>query len=177
MTEPQKQTSKAVPVGTGLVLASAGLMAFLGVWEPSRDPGLVYADKLANGLPTVCKGITRHVTSTPIIVGERWPKEKCDREEKRAVSILQNKLLTCFKINPPQSVFDMATSHGWNLGVGRTCGSQAMAAWNQGDWVLGCRRLLQADSGKLVWVYAGGKFIPGLKNRRTAERNYCWEAL
>ena len=153
------------------MLASAGLMAFLGNWEGRELT--VYADKLAGGLPTVCKGLTRHVTATPIVVGERWTDAKCEAEEGRAVAILQSRLLTCFKITPPQSVFDAATSHGWNLGASATCGSQAMKAWNAGQWQLGCKRIAFADSGKRVWVYAGGKFIKGLANRRSAEYEYC----
>ena len=56
-----------------LVLCAASLVAFLGDWESGgKDPVLtVYADKLAGGIPTVCDGLTRHVTKTPIIVGER----------------------------------------------------------------------------------------------------------
>jgi len=181
-TSAQK-SSNAGPVTAGvlviggLVYGSDRLMDFLGTWEEgSRRQLVVYADKLAGGLPTVCKGLTRHVTLTPIVVGERWTEEKCNREERAAVIVVQHQLRPCFKLTPPQAVFDTGTSHAWNLGARRTCGSQAMAAWNTGNWTLGCRRLLQSDGGKFVWVYAGGVFVPGLKNRRTAERNWCMEA-
>ena len=74
----------------------------------------------------------------------------------------------------------MATSHAWNNGVGNTCASQAMVAWNAGDWALGCWRLGVSDSGKPVWSYVrtgrmlpDGKpemrFVQGLANRRAAE--------
>jgi len=33
---------------------------------------VVYADKLAGGLPTVCKGITKWASPYPVVVGERW---------------------------------------------------------------------------------------------------------
>lgn len=179
---PQNQ-NKAGPVAAGvlviggLVYGSDRLMDFLGRWE-GEGQNVVYADPLATpkGLPTVCKGITHHVTTTPVIVGDYWPPEKCEREERRAVIAVQKNLRTCFKVQPPQEVFDTASSHGWNFGTRRTCNSQAMAAWNAGNWTLGCRRLLQSDGGKFVWVYAGGAFVPGLKNRRTAERNWCMEA-
>lgn len=177
MSQPApKPASKAGPIGAGLVLASAGLMAFLGRWEGANE-NTVYADKLASGLPTVCKGLTHHVTTTPIIVGDYWPDEKCEAEERKAVIAVQTRLLACFTITPPQAVFDMATSHAWNLGASKTCGSQAMASWRAGNWQQGCRRLQFADSGKLVWAYAGGKFVRGLANRRGAENEYCQEAL
>lgn len=51
-------------LGGSLILASVGLAAFLGKWESDQhNAGLVYADKLAGGIPTICKGLTRHVTS------------------------------------------------------------------------------------------------------------------
>lgn len=76
----------------------------------------------------------------------------------------------------------MATSHAWNLGVGATCSSEAMKAWNNGDWELGCRRLALSDAGKPVWSYtcktvAAGKrectFVQGLANRREREWSHC----
>lgn len=182
--------SKVIKVAGGvLVAASATIVATLGKWEPDqRDPGLVYADKLASDLPTVCKGITRHVTTTPVVVGERWSTEQCAREEGAAIEALQLRLARCFLRTPPQSVFDMATSHAWNNGVGNTCASQAMVAWNVGDWELGCQRLSKSDAGKLVWSYvrtgrtlADGRpemrFVQGLANRRADETRTCLEGL
>lgn len=178
---------KGVGIAVGLVLASALLMAHLHKWEEGPKRQLtVYADTLANGLPTVCMGLTRHITTTPIILGERWSEEKCDREERAAVLKVQHQLLPCFRITPPQSVFDMATGHAWNQGAGATCGSAAMKAWNRGDWALGCRRIARADSGHRVWAYtktgrtlANGrpemKFVPGLGNRRDDEARICME--
>lgn len=173
MSHAQPGKGKAVGIGAGLILASAAVFGILDKWEPGKDPGLVYADKLANGLPTVCKGITRHVTRTPIIVGERWSAAKCADEERKAIITLQGRLLSCFVYTPPQSVFDAATSHGWNLGASATCGSQAMRAWREGNWRLGCQRIARADSGRRVWVYADGKFVQGLANRRDDEVRLC----
>ena len=180
----QPQRSNAKGIAAGLVFGSAALVAFLGVWEPGRDAGLVYADKLAGGLPTVCKGITKHVTRTPVIVGERWSPEKCSAEERAALVTLQYRLVKCFTFQPPQSVFDAATSHAWNNGASATCGSAARRAWNERQWKLGCRRLQLSDSGKLVWSYVKTgrtlpngkpeyKFVQGLANRRAAERASC----
>lgn len=172
-----------------LALASAGVLTFLGQWEPDqRDPGLVYADKLAGGLPTVCKGITRHVTSTPVVVGQRWTPARCAQEEGAAIEALQLRLARCFSRLPPQSIFEMATSHAWNNGVANTCASQAMVAWNAGEWALGCRRLGLSDSGRPVWSYVrtgralpDGKpemrFVQGLANRRAAETTACLQGL
>ena len=165
-----------------LVLAGASLMGFLGKWE-GDEQFVVYPDKLAGGLPTVCRGLTRHVTSTPIIVGERWSAEKCAHEEERAVERVQLQLVVCFKILPAQDVFDAASSHAWNLGAPATCGSAAMAAFNRGDWAQGCRRISRGDDGRIVWAFVtrvdpktGQRslvFVQGLGNRRADETRHC----
>lgn len=182
MSQPSR--SPAI-VAAPLILGSAFLMAFLGMREGVKYT--VYADKLAGGLPTVCRGLTRHVTKTPIIVGQVWTAEKCDAEESTAVIALQKRLIPCFAQQPPQSVFDMATSHAWNVGVANTCGSAAMAAWRASEWKIGCRRLAFADSGRMVWSYVrtgkiiNGKpeyqFVQGLANRRQLEMTACREGI
>lgn len=169
-----------------LVLTSTALLGFLGKWEGEKVY-TVYPDRLAGGLPTVCRGLTRHVTSTPIIVGERWSAEKCEREELAAIERLQLQLAQCFKRLPPQAVFDMATSHGWNQGASATCGSLAMQAWNAGQWELGCHRISKSDGGRPVWSFTShidpktGKkvyvFVQGLANRRGDETSYCKAGL
>jgi len=169
---PVGQRRTIAVAGATLIAGSASLMAFIGQWEGANE-FTVYADRLANGIPTVCKGLTRHVTATPIIVGERWTPAKCEAEETAAVVKVQEQLARCFRVAPPQVVFDMATSHAWNVGAPSTCGSAAMQAWNQGLWDLGCQRLSRSDGGQLVWVYANGKFVKGLANRRAAETAVC----
>ena len=169
-----------------LVLASAGLIAFLGKWE-GEEQHVAYADALAGGIPTVCKGLTRHVTDTPIIVGERWSAEKCAREERAAIVRVQLRLAQCFKQLPPQDVFDAGSSHAWNFGAPSTCSSGAMAAWNRGDWARGCQRIARGDDGRVVWSFvrdgknADGsprfKFVQGLANRRADEAATCSGAL
>lgn len=168
-------------LGGSLVLGGAALLCFLGIWE-GAEQHVVYADKLAGGLPTVCKGLTRH-TTTPIIVGQRWSPAKCQQEETAALQRVQTALAQCFKVLPPQHVFDGASSHAWNFGHPSTCTSLAMASFNQGDWATGCRRLSLSDAGRPVWSFTsridpktGTKvftFIQGLANRRQAETSFC----
>lgn len=184
MNAAKKPAGKtAAAIGAGLILASAALMAFLGRWEGDQEL-TVYADNLAKGLPTVCKGLTRYITTTPIVVGEKWTAEKCEAEERQAITKVQSALLRCFRRSPSQTVFDAATSHAWNVGVASTCNSGAMQAWNRGEWAIGCRRIHISDAGKPVWSYvktgrklANGewemKFVQGLANRRQAEYRVC----
>lgn len=177
---PKKKSNAAVAAATavvvaGLVYGSPKLVEFIGKWEDGgpKVTHTVYADKIARGLPTGCRGITKHVADEPVIVGDVWSAEKCDRMTKAALTKVQLQLRPCFKREPPQSVFDMGTSHAWNFGAPKTCASAAMAAWNRGDWELGCRRLLLGDDGRIVWSYSEGKFYRGLAFRRADEMAHC----
>lgn len=170
-------TDKPSPrYGKKLALGTAAVVSIIAMWEGGKTldgSSVVYADKLADGIPTVCNGITRHVTATPVIVGERWPAEKCQREESAAIAKVQVQLERCFGPVPPQKVFDAATSFAWNVGVSAACKSVAMQFFRAGDWRTGCNRLARSLSGKRVWVFSGGKFRQGLANRRDFEAQYC----
>lgn len=186
-SQSQNKGTPSKKFGPGLLLGTAAVAAFIGMWEGGKGgdgSSVAYADRLAGGLPTVCAGLTKHITSTPIVVGERWTSQKCVAEEQKAIAALQRDLEKCFDRLPPQSVFDAATSHAWNNGVRATCGSQAMRAWNMGEWQLGCRRLAFSDSGTRVWSYvktgrtlpngkAEYRFVQGIANRRDAEQVLC----
>lgn len=186
------QTTKTAVIsvaGATLIAASSFLMDYLGKWEEGAAGRVltVYADQLAGGLPTVCKGLTRHVTNTPIVVGEVWTADKCEQEERAAVVRVQTSLARCFKLPPKQIVFDIATSHAWNFGASATCGSLAMRAWNEGKWSLGCQRLSRGDDGRPVWSFvkdgknADGtpryKLVRGLQRRREDEWQTCAKAI
>lgn len=171
-----------------LVLASAVAGGMLDKWEPAKGKDgaelVVYADKLAGGLPTVCNGITKHVSTFPVVVGETWTKEMCKQQQDQALEKVQESLTKCFKVLPPQSVFDAATDHAWNNGYGATCGSGAMKAWNNSQWAFGCRLLAFTPDGAPQWasVRTGKmlpngkpefKFVQGLHNRGIDRVNLC----
>ena len=164
-----------------LILASAAVVGGKGLldrWEPAKGSPdahlVVYADKLAQGLPTVCNGITKHVATIPVVAGEKWTQEMCNQQEEQAVAKIQDSLAQCFKVLPPQSVFDAATSHAWNFGVGKTCSSAAMKHWNQGNYKLGCQLIAyQYDGTTPNWSFSDGKFVKGLHNRRVDEMQTC----
>lgn len=187
-TKIQSKVIWVAALGGFVTLLSPALVSHLEKWESGPQRVLtVYADKLAGGLPTVCNGLTRHVTRTPIVVGERWAEEKCVVEESNALERVQRDLLPCFKRLPPPSVLDMASSHAWNFGTPSTCGSGAMVAWNRGEWERGCQRISRGDDGTVVWSFTShidprtGKkvftFVQGLANRRSDETKTCTKGL
>lgn len=182
MTE-QKQRSPGVlllvPIlGGSLLLSTPAVQDTIQKWESGRKRVLVvYADKLAGGLPTVCNGLTRHVTTTPIIVGQVWTTEKCEIHEAAVTQTIQRELVKCFLRLPYQSVFDAASSFAWNVGVRAVCNSGSMKLWNGGQWTLGCTRIAYTPSYRPNWSNANGKFYPGLHNRRKDEMALCLSGI
>lgn len=162
--------------GATVLAASPALLGFLGVWE-GQGHYVVYADKLAGGLPTVCKGITHHTSQYPVVVGERWSADKCKAEEERIVIETQRQLQKCVTAAVPQSVFDALTSHAHNFGWPRTCASESVKAINSGYVELGCDLLAYTRGGQPNWSSVGTTFIQGLHNRRKAERELCLSDL
>lgn len=159
-----------------LALASTPLMTFLERWEGRKY--VVYADKLAGGLPTVCKGITKWTSPYPVVLGERWSRAKCDEVEARVVAETQQQLAQCITNTAvTQNVFDALTSLAHNIGVGRVCSSTTVYYINRGDIARGCEAIAHRVNGKPNWSYAGGKFVPGLYNRRLAEMALCLEGI
>src|SRR3546814_599606 len=65
------KTKVAAMVAAGtLALASPALMNFLGKWE-GEGQNTVYPDRLADHLPTVCQGITKHTSPYPVVLDAR----------------------------------------------------------------------------------------------------------
>jgi GH24 family phage-related lysozyme (muramidase) len=162
-----------------LALASAPLVIFLGTWE-GHGQNTVYPDKLAGGLPTVCKGITRHTSPFPVVVGDYWSDARCAEVEQLVISKGQLQLADCItNQDVGQNTFDALSSHGHNVGTPSTCASRAVGLINAGRIAEGCRALAWAPDGKTpVWAFvtdAQGRkrFIQGLHNRRLAEMELC----
>ena len=86
---------------------------------------------------------------------------------------VQRPLRACLKHDPPQSVFDALSSHGWNFGVARTCGSVAAQHVRARNYRTACERIPRNAKGEPVWSSAGGRFVRGLFNRRLDERKLC----
>lgn len=166
-------------IATGAIaLVSAGLMTFLGTWE-GNGQNVVYADNLARGLPTVCKGITKYTSPVPVVVGEYWSDDRCAEVEKLVAQKGQLTLADCLTNQQiGQNTFDALSSHAHNVGTANTCASRAVGLINAGRIADGCKALAWAPDGKPVWSYvtdAQGRkvFVQGLYSRRRAEAELC----
>jgi GH24 family phage-related lysozyme (muramidase) len=167
-------------IATGAIaLVSASLLGFLGRWE-GEGQNVVYADKLARGLPTVCKGITHHTSPYPVVIGDFWSDARCDEVEQLVIEKGQLQLADCITNQQVgQNTFDALSSHAHNVGVPSTCASRAVGLINAGRIADGCQAIAWAPDGKTpVWAFvtdAQGlkQFVPGLHARRVAEAELC----
>ena len=162
--------------GSAVLATSPQVMEFLGKWE-GESQYVVYADKLAGGLPTVCKGITRYTSPYPLYVGDRWSPEKCKEVEEYVVYMTQEQLQKCIKVPVTQGMFDALTSHAHNFGWNKTCNSQSVKAINVGEYEKGCNLLAYKPDGTPNWSNVGDVFYRGLHNRRKEERELCLSSL
>jgi len=166
----------ALVVSGALTLFSSDLQRFLGRWEGDGQ-NVVYADELAKGLPTVCKGITKHTSPYPVALGDYWSPERCAEVERMVVGQGQLDLAACIDVAISQRVFEALSSHAHNVGVPSTCASRAVGLINSGRVAEGCDALAHGPDGRPAWSYAGGKLVQGLYNRRLAERDLCLSGL
>jgi lysozyme len=73
-------------------------------------------------------------------------------------------------VDVPVESFAAFTSFAFNVGVRGFCGSKVARMLNAGD-------LAGACAGMDAWVYAGGRRVQGLVNRRRQERALCERGL
>lgn len=175
-------TAAALIASGSLALYSDALNTVLSRWEGDRQ-NTVYADKLADGLPTVCRGITPHTTEEPVIVGDYWSPEKCAEVERLVVERGQIQLAQCLPPHISQGAFDALSSMAHNVGTANVCSSRAVGLMWAGQYRDACRAIAYSPAGAPVWSsvrdgrHADGsvryRYVPGLHRRRLAEMTLC----
>lgn len=164
---PQHRSAIGKSVG-GLALASFAVLSGMKALE--KQVLEVYPDHLARGLPTFCSGRTDWSAK----IGKKFTQAECDAIDAQTAEEYGRGILACTKHeNLTQDVFDALTLFAVNVGVQGACGSRAVRLINQGLIKDGCNALLYGPNGQMVWVYADGKFVRGLANRRAFEVNWC----
>lgn len=155
----------------GLSVAGAALAAVLVArWEgmnliakhlPFDPPGVI----------TVCGGITNY--DWPWLkAGRKFTKEKCLEELKLVPLRYAAEVVKCVPSLPDMPPHRQAAiaSFAVNLGPGRICNSSIGRDLNAGNVKAACDAMTK-------YVYANGKFMQGLLNRRTdamwGERPWC----
>lgn len=140
--------------------AASALVATVAMWEGKRnDP---YRDIV--GVWTVCYG----ETNVPM---RRYSDAECDAMLSDSLADYAGPVLA---INPelrghPWQIA-AAASLAYNVGVPKYRRSTVARRFREGRWREAC------DAFRL-WVYAGGKRVQGLVNRREYERRLCLSDL
>ncbi len=146
---------------TALVLAIATW--FVAPWEGERRS--VYRDIV--GVPTVCFGHTGNDVQMGL---PARTEAECRRlltgDLKEAYAHVQRCIVA--PLWPEQAA--AFTSLAFNVGPQGVCGSTLAKHANAGNMAQACGQLMR-------WVYAGGKRVQGLVNRRQAEYKLCMKPL
>lgn len=159
-----------VPVA--LIAALSSPLAIYKLETLEGNVHRVYADHLAGGLPTYCAGRT----DKDAVVGTRLTADDCREINKITLVEYGYDVLACTNWDHlTERRLIGLTLFAINVGSQSACNSQAVKNINAGNIDVGCRLLATRPDGTPNWSYAGGKYIPGLQNRRQAEKQLCLE--
>jgi lysozyme len=150
----------------GIVGALAATVLFASI---PKDEGTVYVGYLdLVGIPTKCSGDT-----TGVVVGRHYTPEQC--RQSLDVQLVKHAapVMECTPgLRPAGRDYQRAAavSLAYNIGPSAYCRSAVARKFNAGDIRGACNSFRS-------WVYAGGKVIPGLQNRRERERTLCLKGV
>jgi len=138
---------------------SAAVIAGATYWEGTRYTA--YNDIV--GVLTVCNGYT----GKDIVKGKIYTPQECKTLLTKELKAHGDGILKCINVPLTQYQFDAFTLFAYNVGVGAFCSSKSvLQPLNRGNYKAAC-------DGLLKWVYADGKYVQGLYNRRMYERKMC----
>lgn len=159
----QKQTKSRVAAGGGAAVVLALAAGVVAIWEGNRPD--VYKDIV--GVPTVCFGHT----GADVRVGQaRRTSAECERLLQGDLADSYADVQRCITRPLPAETAAAFTSLRFNVGPKGVCGSTLQRHANAGELAQACGQLMR-------WVYAGGKRVQGLVNRRQAEYRLCMKPL
>ena len=145
-------------IAVGALTGVLGMAGAVVTWFEGRSL-VAYLDPV--GIPTLCDGITAGVT-----LNQTATNAECDgllaAELNKALDAVDH--LTAHQ--QPDTRRAALASFVYNVGTGAFARSTLLRLLNAGDVASACAELSR-------WIYAGGKVLPGLIKRRTAERELC----
>lgn len=160
-------------VPAALIAALGSPFAYTTLGALEGNVHRVYADNLADGIPTFCAGRTDWKAP----VGTTLTDDECDAVNKATLLEYGYAVLGCTNWDylTPRRLVGL-TMFAVNVGKSAACNSQAVRAINTGQVQKGCDLIAFKPDGSPNWSNSGGKFVPGLFNRRRAERSLCLPA-
>lgn len=147
----------------------AGACALLLSYVPQFEGMVLRGYKDPIGIVTACAGHTKTA-----VLGRAYSPEECrDLLDTDLVEHADGVLKCTPVLKDKPYELAASTSFAYNVGVHAYCNSSIARAFNAGDFVTACKRFNENADGRPQWVYAGGKILPGLVNRRAIERAMC----
>ncbi|MDE9603724.1 lysozyme [Citrobacter freundii] len=123
-----------------------------------------YPDPGTGGDPwTIGYGWTHPVDGKPVKRGMTIDQQTADRLLKTGLVGYENDVLKVVRVKLTQGQFDALVSFSYNVGSRALSTSTLLKKLNAGD-------IKGAADEFLRWNKSGGKVMPGLTNRRKAER-------
>lgn len=140
-------------------------MALIAPWEgrelkPYRD---------IVGVWTVCYGHA-DTSGVPVDRNRTYTPAECKELLATDTGVAFGHVARCIPLDLPVPTLAAFTSAALNIGQKVVCGSTLQRKAKAGDIPGACKALLS-------WVYAGGKVVRGLVNRRNAEYKVCMEGV
>lgn len=160
-----KRWQKLALSGAGATAIAAGMAMD---WEGHANRA--YYDRYGK-VWTICAGHTAGVKA-----GDTATDAQCQVYLEQDMAAARATVDRCIHANLTQPQRAAFIDAAFNIGPSVVCGSTLQAKANSGDVVGACLELTDAldkRGNRTGWASAGGQYMPGLKNRRTEERNAC----
>ena len=149
-------------IAIGALTGVLGMTGAVVSWFEGRSL-VAYLDPV--GIPTICEGVTLGVK-----LGDRATPAQCDQLLQRELRVALTAVDRQVRVPLPDTRRAALGSFVYNVGERQFSSSTLLRLLNAGDARGACAQLSR-------WVYAGGKQLAGLVNRRAAERELCEAGL
>ncbi len=158
MSKPNNKLT-AYLLGIGLTSAAAISGGYLiAPWEGKENK--TYLDPV--GIVTSCYGHT----GPELKLGMHFTDQQCMDQLAKDIQTAQKGVRNLVRVPLNQYQEAALISFTYNAGVGNLRSSTMLRKFNSKDYVGGCQELIR-------WVYAQGKKLIGLVNRRSDEMQMC----
>jgi lysozyme len=148
-----------------LAVSLAGATGMAGVLVSNFEGRSLAAYLDPVGIPTICEGVTRGVR-----LGQAKTPAQCDALLQQELTIAMAGVDRNVTKPQPETRRAALASFAYNVGESQFKASTLLRKLNAGDARGACAELSR-------WVYAQGKKLQGLVNRRAAERELCEAGL
>ena len=150
-------------MGTGRVLAASLALSALALVGIVQQEG--YTDHavvpVPGDVPTIGFGTTDGVQ-----MGDKITPPVALGRALRDIHKFEGALKRCVSVPLYQYEYDAWVSFAYNVGSKAFCNSTAVQKLNSGDYAGACAEMSR-------WTRVQGRVVPGLVNRRAAERAQC----